>query len=181
MNKALVIVLGEASTICAILWVISYVLPRPGPPEWVPSVTIRSSTNSATVIYLHGGEIDVKYGAGITVKEMGEYSSFKVPGMTIERSFSARGRRRPGTARISLNIQVALWIPVLGFGSYPVVALVRGRVRRWRRRQRGLCVKCGYDLTGSISERCSECGEAILSRGAENAARNERPKPGQPG
>ncbi len=29
-----------------------------------------------------------------------------------------------------------------------------------RRRRSGLCVKCGYNLTGNVSGRCPECGEA---------------------
>ncbi len=34
---------------------------------------------------------------------------------------------------------------------------------RWRTVQRGgrYCADCGYDLTGNVSGRCSECGEAI--------------------
>lgn len=31
-----------------------------------------------------------------------------------------------------------------------------------RRRATGCCVSCGYDLTGNLSGRCPECGEAIL-------------------
>ncbi len=37
-----------------------------------------------------------------------------------------------------------------------------GAFRRWRRRRRGLCTKCGYDLQGSI-ESCPECGAALLT------------------
>jgi len=36
--------------------------------------------------------------------------------------------------------------------------------RRWRRRFRlthGLCLTCGYNLTGNVSGRCPECGERI--------------------
>jgi hypothetical protein len=32
--------------------------------------------------------------------------------------------------------------------------------RRRRRRERGLCVKCGYDLRGG-GEKCSECGASV--------------------
>ena len=41
----------------------------------------------------------------------------------------------------------------------------------WRRRQRllrerGLCLKCGYDLTGNVTGVCSECGTEVC-RGYE--------------
>ncbi len=58
-----------------------------------------------------------------------------------------------------------------------VVALVRGGLRavgsvrnalnvqqrnlQFRRRARGQCQKCGYDLTGNVSGRCPECGEVV--------------------
>lgn len=41
----------------------------------------------------------------------------------------------------------------------------RAWVRR-RRGRRGLCRRCGYDLRGSPSARCSECGAAVPAAGA---------------
>jgi len=41
---------------------------------------------------------------------------------------------------------------------YPTIALVRGPMRRGRRRRSGRCVRCGYDLTGNVSRVCPECG-----------------------
>ena len=32
---------------------------------------------------------------------------------------------------------------------------------RWARARKGLCAKCGYDLSGNVSGRCPECGEAV--------------------
>jgi len=52
----------------------------------------------------------------------------------------------------SLVILAAVW---------PVIALVRGPCRRYRRRRRGLCLKCSYDLTGNTSGVCPECGQRI--------------------
>lgn len=42
--------------------------------------------------------------------------------------------------------------------------------RRLRRRaESGACLHCGYDLTGSTSGRCPECGEAVEKTGSEAA------------
>jgi hypothetical protein len=35
---------------------------------------------------------------------------------------------------------------------------MRDLIRRGRRRRRGLCVSCGYDLRGSMNGACPECG-----------------------
>ncbi len=59
--------------------------------------------------------------------------------------------------------EVTLPFPVLfaGFAWYPARAFVRDPLRRYRRRRRGLCLKCGYDLTGNESGNCPECGNVI--------------------
>lgn len=56
------------------------------------------------------------------------------------------------------RITVPLWFPLLLFASYPTLAFVRGPLCRWRRRRKGLCLKCGYNLTGNVSGMCPECG-----------------------
>ena len=59
------------------------------------------------------------------------------------------------------QIQVWAWLVVAGFAAYPTISFIRGPLRRWRRRRKGLCVKCRYDLTGNESGVCPECGDAI--------------------
>lgn len=54
-----------------------------------------------------------------------------------------------------------LWKPVTLLVSYPATAIIRGPLRRWRRRRKGLCLKCGYDLTGNESGICPECGTEV--------------------
>jgi hypothetical protein len=53
------------------------------------------------------------------------------------------------------------WAPCLVFGSLTlvtVVLLARETLRRRFRRRRGQCVRCGYDLRGSTTAQCAECG-----------------------
>lgn len=45
--------------------------------------------------------------------------------------------------------------------SYPILAFIRGPLRRWRHRRAGLCLNCGYDLTGNESGICPECGRPL--------------------
>jgi hypothetical protein len=57
-----------------------------------------------------------------------------------------------------MKIIFPLWAPLLVFGTYPTISFIRGPLRRRRRRRRGLCVHCGYNLTGLPEPRCPECG-----------------------
>ena len=59
------------------------------------------------------------------------------------------------------------WIVAPAFATYPTIAFIRGPVRRWRRRRRGECVACGYDLTGNVSGVCPECGAPVQRERAD--------------
>jgi hypothetical protein len=56
-------------------------------------------------------------------------------------------------------IRSPFWLPAVLFVVPLVPILLRG-LRRRHRLRRGLCEKCGYDLTGNISGVCPECGAA---------------------
>jgi hypothetical protein len=53
------------------------------------------------------------------------------------------------------------WMWSAGFASPPVLLGGYPLFRQWRRRKRGLCVKCAYDLTGNVSGVCPECGTEV--------------------
>ena len=55
-------------------------------------------------------------------------------------------------------VTVPAWFLLDLLAAYPTIAFVRGPLRRWRHRREGRCVKCGYDLRGSVFGVCSECG-----------------------
>ena len=61
-------------------------------------------------------------------------------------------------------LELPLYLPFLVFATslaalcvYPRLPFTR---RRWRRKH-GLCVSCGYNLTGNVSGACPECGTEV--------------------
>lgn len=66
-----------------------------------------------------------------------------------------------GTHHIA--IVLPLWMLFVLFAPWPTIALIRGPVRRWRRRRRGGCLECGYDLTGNESGVSPECGAKVCT------------------
>jgi hypothetical protein len=57
----------------------------------------------------------------------------------------------PGFAINTVFYAAVLWM-LFALGGTPFA------LRKWRRIRRGLCAKCGYDLRGSTSQTCPECG-----------------------
>lgn len=53
-----------------------------------------------------------------------------------------------------------LWLSTFTLALIGAIPVTLGPIRRWQRQWRGLCLYCGYDLTGNRSGRCSECGTA---------------------
>ena len=59
----------------------------------------------------------------------------------------------------AITMQIPTWPLLILLGLYPTYVLVFARKRRRDRlRRQGLCVKCGYNLTGNTSGVCPECG-----------------------
>ena len=60
-------------------------------------------------------------------------------------------------------VVLPLWIPVAILAIYPAASLLfrlPGRTMRYRR-MHGLCLRCGYDLTGNTSGKCPECATPV--------------------
>ncbi|UCG16466.1 MAG: hypothetical protein JSV19_00205 [Phycisphaerales bacterium] len=61
-----------------------------------------------------------------------------------------------------------VWFLTVLFSIYPAIAFIRRPLRRYRRRRKGLCAKCGYNLTGNVSGICPECGEPTADRSSSD-------------
>ena len=59
---------------------------------------------------------------------------------------------------------------VCGFLVLPMAVVLKRFRRDKYRRQKGLCIYCGYDLRASV-ERCPECGRAVTCGSANEARR----------
>ena len=59
------------------------------------------------------------------------------------------------------HVVVRMWLLSAVFFTYPTIAFIRGPYRRHRRRRKGLCPTCGYDLAGNVSGVCPECGTIV--------------------
>jgi len=56
---------------------------------------------------------------------------------------------------------------VVAFPTFLVVDAIwyRGEMRaRWKRRRRGRCPRCGYNLKGNVSGVCPECGQRMSAK-----------------
>lgn len=60
--------------------------------------------------------------------------------------------------------EAPLWGVSLISAPYPIVALWRGPIRRRKRRRKGWCLECGYDLEGNVSGICPECAQPAPER-----------------
>ncbi len=93
-------------------------------------------------------------------------SMMPAPGGYAGRSESKVTFRDPlGWSRFGYLVPYGpVWSGIVGnslVGAMGIWALVvfPAAVRRARRRRRGLCVACGYDLAGAASAVCPECGQ----------------------
>lgn len=60
------------------------------------------------------------------------------------------------------------WVPVILLAIAPALVVFRG-FQRWRFGQANECPNCGYNLTGNVSGRCSECGLDLGTRPADDS------------
>ena len=61
------------------------------------------------------------------------------------------------------EVSVYLWLVMIVCAPFPLIVIIRTWLRFRNRRREGLCLSCGYDLTGNESGVCPECGTVVGS------------------
>ena len=123
----------------------------------------RNRTFNLVWMTFHPGRIQVAYQGQYYGPEEFQMWSKQVPDFfRVARAVKSLSDAAPeprGQYMESLwNAEVHLWWPFLLLMAYPGEVFFRGPYRRRRRRAKGLCMKCGYNLTGNVSGICPECG-----------------------
>jgi len=139
IRKAIIVVLIVASTVTLMLYAVSCLSPKMFHPLPTRQISVTDGT------FWVGYTFPSDWFPGEPVMEMSGRFDF------LYISF--------GPVKV---VTFPLWLPLLLFSIYPLVAVLRGPGRRRRhRREQGLCLECGYDLTGNESGVCPECGDTI--------------------
>ncbi len=126
---------------------------------------LASAGSDSTVILAHSGGI--RYVRKATIDPPG---SVVVNAPAIEfgpfefgTAISSRGTPWGLQWQRTTRIKALLWPFAAVFCVYPAVWVVSGPLRAWRRRRSGLCLNCGYNLTGNTTGVCPECARCVDS------------------
>jgi len=132
-------------------------------PDWVQSLRSGGRTRPITSATIQGGQIcifkvteETLYADPSHNWRLAGFSYWRLS-MGIGSECGSGHSRAVYTDPISI-VSIPLWSVSILFAIYPIVAFIRSPARRRRyRRKHGLCVKCGYNLTGLSESRCPEC------------------------
>ncbi len=178
MSKRLILwfVFGLALLLGGGLWAVSF-----SPTPFYTVVTRSSRTGSVW-------PVEVSLFRGWLYVEAYEYSGMGRSPRRGFRSYTWVGDKQPSlsawtdahSARFTLEsdmvvLRLPIWlIPATAIACYVVRRGYTG-IRTFYLKRRGLCVSCGYDLRGGVTDVCSECGR--IREGAD--AKGVTPRPYQ--
>ena len=152
IRKAIIVVLAFAALGCGVAWATRLWWNAPGGPLF----GTRFGFSILNGVVSIEADLPIPFapeeGWGEYL-EFGSFGAWVFPTEMYEYHYN--------TGRHVVGLEIPLWFLLALFSAYPLANFVRGPLRRHRRRRKGLCLKCGYNLTGNVSGVCPECGEAI--------------------
>ena len=184
IRKAVIVGLSSLAAATALVWLVSWIVPLYSLVYSDDAGQAYSDDTVSFSVYVEAGETKVMYRRiepSSTVRSRVRFSHVGVrwvvqygtghggwtggtprprrPGHHYFRSYIPPDavwvpRTRPATHTIAFPMR----LPFALFALAPATYFAAGVLRRWRRRQRGECVACGYNLTGNVSGVCPECG-----------------------
>jgi hypothetical protein len=161
-SKVLVAVLTLGAMATVFLGGVSYVVKM----RWA----LAEGRNAASIM-LKGGRLYIGYfGDGAWTydshaytSDSNEYKNLRFRELVgfgaYEYTYTA-GRQNAAQHERHRYIESPLWFPFVLLSVYPIIRFMRS-LRGDVRTEKGLCHKCGYDLTGNVTGVCSECGTRI--------------------
>ena len=155
IRKAIIVLLALAALGAGVLWLDSH---RQRPIILRRVRLYDTGDDNTTMVAVRGGTIRVaRWGPDVSSLRSDDPIGTANTEVMLPYVFAFRsGAAAAGHSTSSFRLW--LWVPFALFSTYPFIAFIRGPLRRWRRRRRGLCLKCGYDLTGNVTGICPECG-----------------------
>ena len=107
------------------------------------------------------GSLSVHYGTFVRQPPGPKTRMSELAGIRVENKKWGAAGSKLGWRRTSLTLPWWMSLVVLCIPFWPLHFVLSGPVRNSFRRLRGQCVHCGYNLRGSPSNICSECGVAF--------------------
>jgi len=173
-RRTIILLLGLSTVSFGVGWCVSWFVHDDRPWRW-PTVDLRTYGLSFSVY--HGNTWCYYY---FPCSSCGWYNHKHKPGCTDIRAWAhidyelkpptvywEFGVRRFRLAKENdwcddyVTLELPSWLVFMVLGFLPVRAVLRGPLRRCRRRRRGECLDCGYNLTGNASGVCPECGTGL--------------------
>lgn len=136
------------------------------------NISVRSDWGRLVFLVPHSAGFEpglhwtVSLGGYHSVAPVPARSRFAIDGVL---DISTDAPSRPASALLVMSLPftrltIYYWVPAALLMLPLILAVVLNHRRQSilrKRRDRGICVDCGYDLRGSSSERCPECGAEI--------------------
>jgi hypothetical protein len=197
-KKLMLVVCVVGATCGAVLWALSHVFTDPN-EEGILSYDWQYNGPGPTAFSLTVSCVRGEATIGISTSRTGPgdgAATFPVPTSHLTRWLPGVGlrrtelrlnsyRTRTETTIITREFYAPILVPVVVLGVCPVICLISARRRHARQRREGLCLSCGYNLTGNVSGICPECGTPLTEEQRAAVAAAGAPRdlksPGQRG